>query len=595
MPNQSATMDPDTILEELAQVARQIQDQMQDALGAWQQPGLDGPVLNSMAGGLLQALAVFNQSLLADPGRLMQAQARLWEGYAQLWQRSLAALAGQTPPDGAAADRRFRGKDWQLPAFDLVRQCYLLTSQWLLEQVTGVGDLDPATRRKLTFYTRQFADALSPSNFVATNPEVLRATVESGGQNLLHGLRHMLEDMQRGGGRLDPRMTDPGAFEVGVNIAATPGKVVFQNGLMQLIQYTPVTDQVYRRPLLVVPPWINKFYVMDLQPKNSLVRWWVQQGYTVFMISWVNPGPELAGKSFEDYLLDGPLAALDAIEQACGEREVNAVGYCIGGTLLMATLAYLAAGEDERIKSATTFASLLDFSEPGDLGVFIDEAQIAALEAKMAQTGYLDSADMATAFNLLRANDLIWSFFVNNYLLGKDPAPFDLLFWNADSTRMPAAMHSFYLRNMYLHNRLREPGGITLAGVPIDLSRITAPCYFVATAEDHIAPWRSVYAGARLPAGKTRFVLSGSGHIAGIINPPAAHKYQYWSCDSLPASPYDWRAAAQEHAGSWWPDWKFWLGRRAGGKVMARTPGAGGLPAIEDAPGAYVRMTSHKE
>ncbi|HEY0675934.1 MAG TPA: class I poly(R)-hydroxyalkanoic acid synthase, partial [Immundisolibacter sp.] len=495
----------------------------------------------------------------------------------------------------AAADRRFRGKDWQLPAFDLMRQCYLLTSQWLLEQVGGVRDLDPPTRRKLTFYTRQFADALSPSNFVATNPDVLRATVESGGQNLLHGLRHVLEDMQRGGGRLDPRMTDPDAFTVGVDIAATPGKVVFQNDLMQLIQYAPLTDQVYRRPLLVVPPWINKFYVMDLQPKNSLVRWWVQQGYTVFMISWVNPGPELAGKSFEDYLLDGPLAALDAIERACGEREVNAVGYCIGGTLLMATLAYLAAGGDERIKSATTFASLLDFSEPGDLGVFIDEAQIAALEAKMAQVGYLDSADMATAFNLLRANDLIWSFFVNNYLLGKDPAPFDLLFWNADSTRMPAAMHSFYLRNMYLHNRLREPGGITLAGVPIDLSRITAPCYFVATAEDHIAPWRSVYAGARLPGGKTRFVLSGSGHIAGIINPPAAHKYQYWSCDSLPASPDDWRAAAQEHAGSWWPDWKFWLGRRAGGKVMARTPGAGGLPAIEDAPGSYVRMTSHKE
>ena len=601
MPDQnSAPMDPGAVLEELAQVAQQIQGQMQDALdGGWQQPVVDGPVLNSMAGGLLQALAVFNQALLADPARLLQAQTKLWEGYAELWQRSLGALTGQMPPaagpPAAPTDRRFRGDDWQLPAFDLIRQCYLLSSQWLLEQVTGAGDLDPATRHKLAFYTRQFADALSPSNFLATNPQVLRATVESGGQNLLHGFRHLLEDMKRGGGRLEPRMTDANAFEVGVNIAATAGKVVFQNALMQLIHYTPVTDQVYRRPLLVVPPWINKFYVMDLQPKNSLVGWWLEQGYTVFMISWINPGPELADKSFEDYMIEGPLAALDVIEQACGEREVNAVGYCIGGTLLISTLAYMAASGDERIKSATTFASLLDFSQPGDLGVFIDEDQIAALEGKMAGTGYLDSADMATAFNLLRANDLIWSFFVNNYLLGKDPAPFDLLFWNSDATRMPAAMHSFYLRNMYLHNRLREPGGITLAGTPIDLSKISVPCYFVATVEDHIAPWRSVYAGARLPGGKTRFVLSGSGHIAGIINPPAAHKYQHWTCDSLPAGPDDWQAQATAHAGSWWPDWKFWLGRRAGGKVMARMPGTGGGAAIEDAPGSYVRMTSHKE
>jgi polyhydroxyalkanoate synthase len=500
-----------------------------------------------------------------------------------------------TEGDRSIGDRRFRAADWRLPAFDMIRQCYLVTSNWLLAQVADTQDLEPQARRRLAFYTRQFADALSPSNFLATNPEVLRATAESGGQNLLQGLRYLLDDLQRGDGRLTPRMVDPQAFTVGVDLAATPGKVVFENALMQLIQYSPLTEQVYRRPLLVVPPWINKFYVMDLQPNNSLVRWWVEQGYTVFMISWINPGPQLADKSFDDYMLEGPLAALDAIEQACGEREVNAVGYCIGGTLLMSTLAYLAAKQDTRIQSATTFASLLDFTDPGDLGVFIDEDQVAAVEARMADTGYLDSADMAAAFNLLRANDLIWSFFVNNYLLGKEPAAFDLLFWNADATRMPAAMHSFYLRNMYLHNRLREPGGITLAGVPIDLGKITVPCYFVATAEDHIAPWRSVYAGARLPGGKTRFVLAGSGHIAGIINPPAARKYQFWTADTLPDTPDAWREAAIERAGSWWPDWKFWLGRRAGGKVTARQPGEGGLPAIEDAPGRYVRMSSREE
>lgn len=595
MPTEGPAQDAsEAVLDDLAQLTAQVQDVLGDV---WQRPVEDGPLLGSMADGVWQATAAFQQSLLEHPTRLLQAQVSLWEAYWAIWQRGLQVAGGDPATEAARSigDRRFRAADWRLPAFDMIRQCYLVTSNWLLAQVADTQDLEPQARRRLAFYTRQFADALSPSNFLATNPEVLRATAESGGQNLLQGLRYLLEDLQRGDGRLTPRMVDPQAFTVGVDLAATPGKVVFENALMQLIQYSPLTDQVYRRPLLVVPPWINKFYVMDLQPNNSLVRWWVEQGYTVFMISWINPGPQLADKSFDDYMLEGPLAALDAIEQACGEREVNAVGYCIGGTLLMTTLAYLAAKQDTRIQSATTFASLLDFTDPGDLGVFIDEDQVAAVEARMADTGYLDSADMAAAFNLLRANDLIWSFFVNNYLLGKEPAAFDLLFWNADATRMPAAMHSFYLRNMYLHNRLREPGGITLAGVPIDLGKITVPCYFVATAEDHIAPWRSVYAGARLPGGKTRFVLAGSGHIAGIINPPAVRKYQFWTADTLPDTPDAWREAAIERAGSWWPDWKFWLGRRAGGKVMARQPGEGGLPAIEDAPGRYVRMSSREE
>jgi polyhydroxyalkanoate synthase len=595
MPTEGPAQDAsEAVLDDLAQLTAQVQDVLGDV---WQRPVEDGPLLGSMADGVWQATAAFQQSLLEHPTRLLQAQVSLWEAYWAIWQRGLQVAGGDpaTEGDRSIGDRRFRAADWRLPAFDMIRQCYLVTSNWLLAQVADTQDLEPQARRRLAFYTRQFADALSPSNFLATNPEVLRATAESGGQNLLQGLRYLLDDLQRGDGRLTPRMVDPQAFTVGVDLAATPGKVVFENALMQLIQYSPLTEQVYRRPLLVVPPWINKFYVMDLQPNNSLVRWWVEQGYTVFMISWINPGPQLADKSFDDYMLEGPLAALDAIEQACGEREVNAVGYCIGGTLLMSTLAYLAAKQDTRIQSATTFASLLDFTDPGDLGVFIDEDQVAAVEARMADTGYLDSADMAAAFNLLRANDLIWSFFVNNYLLGKEPAAFDLLFWNADATRMPAAMHSFYLRNMYLHNRLREPGGITLAGVPIDLGKITVPCYFVATAEDHIAPWRSVYAGARLPGGKTRFVLAGSGHIAGIINPPAARKYQFWTADTLPDTPDAWREAAIERAGSWWPDWKFWLGRRAGGKVTARQPGEGGLPAIEDAPGRYVRMSSREE
>ena len=385
-------------------------------------------------------------------------------------------------------------------------------------------------------------------------------------------------------------MVDDRAFKLGENIAATPGKVVFQNELMQLIQYAPSTAQVYRRPLLIVPPWINKFYVLDMRADNSFVRWAVAQGHTVFIVSWINPDAKYAGKTFEDYLSEGTLAAIDAALKAAAAEDLNLIGFCLGGTLAAATLGYLAAHNDKRVASTTFFATLVDFRQAGELEVFIDEQQIAALEKRMNKRGYLEGSEMATTFNMLRANDLIWSFVVNNYLMGRDPMPFDLLYWNADSTRMPAAMHSYYLRNMYLKNLLRKPGGLTLKGTPIDLSKVKTPLYFISTVEDHIAPWKTVYAGARVFESPVRFVLGGSGHIAGIVNPPSANKYGYWTNDKLADDPDAWLGSATQHAGSWWTDWQQWVDKHGGGKVAARTPGKGKLKALEDAPGSYVRV-----
>ncbi|MDE0049184.1 MAG: class I poly(R)-hydroxyalkanoic acid synthase [Rhodospirillales bacterium] len=544
-------------------------------------------------GGAFMAMA---KSLAADPSPLVDAQMKWWDGYLRLWQQSARRLQGEEPPEPVAEplpdDRRFRDPAWSENwIFDHLKQSYLLTAACVQSAAADVQVLDEKDAAKLAFYSRQFVDALAPTNFLATNPAALRETAETKGENLLRGLRNVLDDLERNEGRFAPKMSDEGHFTLGETIATTPGKIVFQNDLMQLIQYAPSTETVFRRPLLVVPPWINKYYVLDLRPKNSFVRWAVSKGYTVFMISWVNPDGRLAEKTFEDYMLEGPLAALDAIEQATGERDVAAIGYCLGGTLTAATLAYLAARGDQRIRSATFFASLVDFAEPGDLGVFIDDAQIESLEAMMAEKGYLEGRHMATTFNMLRANDLIWSFVVNNYLLGREPMPFDLLFWNADSTRMPAAMHAFYLHEMYRKNLLAEPGGLSLAGVPIDLGRIEIPTYIVATREDHIAPWQSCFAACGLYGGKRRFVLGASGHIAGIINPPAAGKYGYWTGpveEGQDAAA--WLAAAEQHEGSWWNDWHTWQSRRGGGKkVLARVPGTGGLRPIEDAPGSYVR------
>jgi polyhydroxyalkanoate synthase subunit PhaC len=411
--------------------------------------------------------------------------------------------------------------------------------------------------------------------------------VASGGQNLVRGLNNLLADIEKGGGELRASMTDESAFQLGKNVATTPGSVVFQTDLMQLIQYQPSTPQAYKRPLVIIPPWINKYYILDLRDKNSFIRWAVAQGHTVYVLSWVNPDARLAQKGFEDYMLEGPLAALDYIERSLGEREVNFIGYCLGGTLLGAMLAYLAQKGEKRVATATFFVSLLDFSQPGELGVFIDEQQVANLERKMNQRGYLEGSEMAGTFNLLRANDLVWSFVVNNYLLGKDPFPFDLLYWNADSTRMPARMHSFYLRNMYIHNRMAVPGGITLEGVPIDLSKVTLPSYFISTVEDHIAPWKTTYKGSRYLKGPVRFVLGGSGHIAGIVNPPAAKKYHYWTNEAMPASAEEWFASAAQKPGSWWEDWQAWIdAHNAGERVAARAP----QNALEDAPGSYAML-----
>ena len=545
--------------------------------------------------GLAKASLEVAGQLFADPGKLAEMQFKTWSDYFALWQSStLRWLGCEAKPviEPGRHDRRFKSEDWQQNLFfDYLKQSYLISAKHWHQMLGGVKGVDERVLRKVDFYARQYINALSPSNFVLTNPEVLRETVRSRGQNLLKGLDNLRADLERGQWQqLRIRMTDLTAFEVGRNLATTPGKIVYQNDLMQLIQYAPSTDTVYRRPLLVVPPWINKYYILDMREDNSFVRWAVAQGHTVFVISWVNPGAEYAAKTFDDYLREGPLAALAAIEQATGEHEVDAVGYCLGGTLLATLLAWLAAKDDDRIRSATFFATLLDFSTPGELEVFIDEEQVAALEKKMGERGYLDGAEMANTFNLLRANDLIWSFVVNNYLLGKQPFPFDLLYWNADSTRMPAAMHSFYLRNMYLRNKLREPGGITLDGVAVDLSRVRTPLYFVSTLEDHISPWPSTYAGARLFAGPLRFVLGGAGHIAGIINPPPAGKYCYWTRDTLDADPQQWLAHADRHPGSWWPDWAGWVACHAGGQVPARIPGAGRLPALADAPGSYVKV-----
>jgi polyhydroxyalkanoate synthase len=531
--------------------------------------------------------------MMTNPAAVASAQIDLFNDTLSVWQKTAGRmLMLQAHEANAPKDKRFKHPQWSENAiFSFVKDSYLVAAKSILSAVREVKGMDDATARKVDFYTRQFVDALSPSNFVATNPEVLTATLESGGQNLLRGLANLLVDLERGNGRLSITMTDMKAFRLGENIATTPGKLVYQNELMQLIQYCPSTQEVRRRPLLIVPPWINKFYVLDLQPKNSFIKWAVDQGHTVFVISWVNPDEKLAEKSLENYMLEGPLAALDAIESATGERSVNTIGYCLGGTLLASTAAYSAAKGDDGIASATYFVTLVDFTDVGDMAVFIDEGQLASLERRMRERGYLEAQDMATAFNMLRANDLIWSFVVNNYLLGKEQMPFDLLFWNSDSTRMPAAMHSFYLRKMYQQNLLAKPGGISLAGTPIDLSKIRTPTFILSTREDHIAPWKSTYVATRLYSGPVKFVLSASGHMAGVISAPGS-KYGHWTNDNLPPGPDEWFAGATPHQGSWWPVWDEWVTQLDSDRVPAREPGDGKLTIIEDAPGSYVRVRS---
>jgi len=588
---------PSLDLEELAKNLARMVEQGGKALAAYMKPREQGHIEGEHAEFVdaVKALAQIAQYWLQDPQRAAELQMALGTSYLELWASSVKRMAGEQAlpviePD--ARDKRFTDPDWSSNQFfDFLKQAYLLTVRWANHLVADAKGIDPLTQQKAEFYVRQISNAIAPSNFVLTNPELLRETLASNASNLARGMHMLAEDISAGGGELRIRQTDPRMFEVGRNLALTPGKVVFQNDLMQLIQYEPTTPNVLKRPILIVPPWINKFYVLDLTPEKSFVRWCVDQGLTVFIISWVNPDGHLAKKTFEDYVLEGPLAALGAIKQATGESKVHAIGYCVGGTLLAITLAHMAAKRDHRIASATLFASQVDFTYAGDLKVFADEEQIAALERQMAERGYLDSRYMANSFNLMRSNDLIWPYVINNYFKGKDPMPFDLLYWNSDSTRMAAANHSFYLRNCYLNNNLAR-GEMMIAGKPIDLKAVKVPIYNLATREDHIAPAKSVLLGSSCFGGRVRFVLAGSGHIAGVINPPGKQKYQYWDGPkpTADADVDEWLAKAKEHAGSWWPDWLAWLKKLGAEEVPARVPGAGKLKAIEDAPGSFVKV-----
>jgi len=545
----------------------------------------------SEVGEAAKSLGEIARHWVAEPGKFAAAQGELLRSYADLWGRSVRRFLGEKVEpvvEPEPGDNRFKDPDWsEGQYFDFWKQAYLITSRWAEDLTRKTEGVDEKTRQRALFYLNQMFSALSPSNFALTNPEVVRTTLATNAENLVQGMAHFVQDLEQSKDLLRISQTDLSAFEVGRNLAVTPGKVIFQNELIQLIQYAPTTDEVYERPLLIVPPWINKYYILDLTPEKSFVKWAVDQGFTVFLISWVNPDARLAQKTFEDYMHDGILTAVDAVIRQTGVPKINVLGYCVGGTLLACTLAYMAAKGDDRVASASFLAAQVDFSQAGDLLVFIDDTQLKALEEMMAEQGYLDGSRMAAVFNLLRPRDLIWPYVVNNYLLGKKPFPFDLLFWNADSTRLPAANHAFYLREFYHLNRLAK-GEMELAGVKLDLKRVKVPIYELFTKEDHIAPAASVFRGSKLFGGEVRHVMAGSGHIAGVVNPPDKKKYQHWT-DGKPGTLEEWSATARETKGSWWPDWAAWLAQYSGPKVPARNPSNGPLWAIEDAPGSYVK------
>ncbi|MDR5902411.1 class I poly(R)-hydroxyalkanoic acid synthase [Halomonas icarae] len=578
---------------------QQIGEEYRHLMGDLLERMVPSDAADSVYGDMRESFQAAAESLMSNPPQLWQTQARLMQDQVQLWQNGLRAMAGEqveplvTPNKG---DRRFKDEAWTSdPYYLAIMQQYLLFSRLVEELIDGL-DLPTEQKSRLGFYARQMVNAMSPTNFVATNPEVMRKTLETRGQNLVDGLARLRQDLSNSAEGLNVSMTDRSAFEVGKNIAVTPGSVVYENELIQLVQYAPTTEQVYKTPLLVVPPWINKYYILDLREDNSFVKWLVGQGHSVFLISWRNPGPAQRDLTWADYMQLGPIAAIEAIEQATGEKSVNLLSYCVGGTLAASTVAYLTSTRrGRRIKSATYMTTLQDFRDPGEIGTFLSEPVLEGIEAKMERDGYLDGRVMAFSFNLLRENDLFWSFYISNYLKGDVPAPFDLLYWNTDGTNLPAATHGWYLRHMYMENRLVEPGGIELDGVKIDLRKISTPSYFLSTREDHIAKWNSTYYGALLPKGPVTFVLGGSGHIAGVVNPPHKNKYGYWTNDSLPETHEEWLAGAEQHEGSWWPHWQAWVTDNgyvdAKKMVAARQPGDGELSIIEPAPGRYVRMT----
>ncbi len=568
------------------------------AAAAWTAPRERGEVRDVMAepaADMVKTFSKLTEYWLSDPARALEAQTRLFSGYMNVWSNAIQrAAAGDEEVEDAVkpekGDKRFQDPEWGKNAFfDFLKQTYLVTSRWAGDLVEHAEGLDEHTRHKAQFYVKQITQALSPTNFLLTNPELFRETMASNGENLVRGMKMLAEDIAAGKGDLKLRQADASRFEIGRNIAITPGKVVARSDLAEIIQYEPSTKDVLKRPLLICPPWINKFYILDLNPEKSFIRWAVDQGHTVFVISWVNPDERHGFKDWVSYIDEGIRFGLDAVEKATGEREVNAIGYCVGGTLLAAALALFAQEGDTRIASATLFTTQVDFTFAGDLKVFVDEDQIAAVERSMSGKGYLDGTKMATAFNMLRAGDLIWPYVVNNYMRGKTPMPFDLLYWNSDSTRMTAANHSYYLRNCYLENALTQ-GRMELAGRKLDLSDVKIPIYNLATREDHIAPARSVFVGSGYFGGDVEYVMAGSGHIAGVVNPPSLGKYQYWTGDRPVGDFKQWMAQARENPGSWWPHWHAWIESRDNTRVPARKVGGGKIKPLADAPGDYVRV-----
>ncbi len=591
-PQQRA--DLEAVSANMAEAARSAQMMFAaSAVRATENPRMPNTDPMHVAGSLGEVMT----ALAGQPDRLIKAQADLYGRYMDLWRNAALTATGQETPGPVVApakgDKRFTDPDWTAnPMFDVIKQSYLITANWLNDLVAGVENVDPMAKKRVEFATKMMTDAVSPTNFLLSNPAALREAMATKGESIARGMANLSADLERGGGQLSISQTDPNLFTVGENVATAPGKVVFQNDLIQLLQFDASTAQVCEIPLLIFPPWINKFYIMDLQPANSMIRWLSAQGFTVFVTSWVNPDARLANKTFEDYLNEGIYAATGAVLRQTGAKTVNTVGYCIGGTLLSCALAHMAARKDKRIASATFFAAQQDFSEAGDLLLFTNAEWMKDLEAKMdAGGGVLPGQSMAETFNALRGNDLIWSFFVNNYLMGKEPKPFDLLFWNSDQTRMPKTLHLFYLKKFYIENALAK-GELDLAGEHLDLKTVKTPIFVQSSRDDHIAPARSVYKGARLFGGKTKFTMAGSGHIAGVINAPAANKYQHWTNDALPPTLEEWLAGAEEHPGSWWPVWAAWLKERSGSLVAARDPAAGILGVIEDAPGSFVKVRS---
>ena len=593
-PQPSPTLPIINVQQFATNIARLIEESGK-AVAAYLKPREEGQIKGESTQ-IIEVVSTLGQVLeywLRDPQRALELQTSIGRTYLDLWSSAMRRMTGEPAQPVAAADpkdRRFADPEWsENQFFDFLKQAYLLATDWAQRLVEDAEGLDPHTRQKAEFYVRQIANAISPSNFVLTNPELLRETLSSNAENLVRGMKMLAEDIEAGGGHLKIRQSDASMFEVGRNLAVTPGKVIYQNELMQLIQYTPTTETVLKRPVLIVPPWINKYYILDLTPEKSFIKWAVAQGLTVFVISWINPDVKLAKKTFEDYMRKGPLEAMDVVTKVTGEDEIHTVGYCVGGTLLAVTLAYMAATGDQRALSATFFAAQVDFTYAGDLLVFIDEDQLRTLERQMEETGYLEGQKMAMAFNMLRSNDLIWPYVVNNYLKGKAPFPFDLLYWNSDATRMPAANHSFYLRSCYLENRLSR-GEMEIGGETLDLGKITIPVYNLATREDHIAPAKSVFLGSKFFGGPVKFVLAGSGHIAGVVNPPEPVKYFYWSDGPALGNLEGWIAKAEQRPGSWWPDLVQWLREQDPTEVPARKPGGGKYKPVEDAPGSYVKV-----